>query len=150
MRNNFSEESIWINETYDRYAGMLYSVLLDLCESKAGAEGVLVKTFERLHTEHYFSKGQSIGLVVLVKLAVDTAKNHVSLKTPPCIKTFQQSPMLHHFLFDNVSIESLCKNSGLTRVEIARKVRTELGQVQAITSSKLNNEQGLHFFPGQH
>lgn len=136
MENNFTRDYRWMHDTYDRYAAMLFPVLLNICKTQQDAEELLVLTFEAVYKEYNSLQNKPVNLILLVKLAVDIAKKPPFNCRIPEAKQFKQSSMLHSFIFDNVNMQGACEQTGLSRMEIAQQVRQEL--LLHRTQSRLN------------
>jgi hypothetical protein len=120
----------WIHSVYDRYGGIIYAVLVDVCLTKADAGKVLVTTFKSLSTNESSWKENGINFISLVKFAILTARQHVSIKDPVCVNCFKQSTLLHYFICEDGTLEALCHKSGLPAADIARQVHLEILKIR--------------------
>jgi hypothetical protein len=118
--------SEWIHSVYERYAGILYRILIDVCDTNADAGVVMVETFKNLSTNESTWREKGVNLISLVKFAILTARQHASIKDPVCVNCFKQSTLLHYFICENGSMEALCQQSGMLPTDIARQLHLEI------------------------
>ncbi len=148
VQNNFTPDCSLLRELYDRYAGIMFSVLLDICESAPAAERILVRCFETIQHGQYPLQADAVKLLSLLKLAVATARAHGPIKAVSCIHVFQQSPMLQQILFNDVCPDQFSMQYGLSRLEIARRIRAELSATSTVAGPVLASYRSTHFGVG--
>ncbi len=120
---------VWIDHYHDRYTGMLYAVLTEVCQSSADAGIALTRTFEEINNNPAAWQGRQGNVICLLKLAIHTARQHVQVIEPVSIRRFQAYTLLHSFICENGSMEALCERSGLQRAEVARQLHLEMRQI---------------------
>ncbi len=125
----------WFYGFYERYAGMLYSVLTDVCKSSAGAELALLHTFEELNKNSPAWQCRQVNAIALVKLAIHTARQLHLVKEPVCITCFRPYTLLHYLLCENGSLESHCKRSGLERAEVVKQLHVEFSRMSTLNQA---------------
>ncbi len=123
----------WIDYLLDRYAGMLYSVLTEVCQSSAGAGIALTRTFEEIINNPAAWRGKKVNAICLLKLAIHTARQHVPVIEPVSINCFRAYTLLHYFICENGTIETLCERSGLQRAEIAKQLHLEINRMSRLS-----------------
>ncbi len=90
----------WMQKLYNQHAATLLSILIETCSSQNDAEEALVHTFKGLVNHPTFQPCNPVNFIELVKFAVATARLNSALKQPIVVKSFQQSSLLHHLIFE--------------------------------------------------
>ena len=110
---------------YDKYSPILYSIALQICNSKKKAEQVLMNTFKKVYTQDITKHQYSIYSITFMRLIVKTAKEiyPIKLKRNFRLKQFEKTPLLNQLICDQISLQDYCKEKYLTHQEVLHIIR---------------------------
>lgn len=120
---------------YDVYAPVLYSIALQLCPTEAKAEEVLLATFNKIYTQKLILLNERPSYITLIKLTIATA--HELLHTGKTtfnfkIKEFENMPLLHQLLVEQLSVENYCSKNNIARQEVQLLIKKEFKLIQQL------------------
>lgn len=123
-----------LENLYDIYSPMLFSLALEITNSKKSAEEILVNTFIKIDRlkiaeEHHVSLSGKF-----IKLLVQTAKTSINpqnLTAQYKLQRFEKTPITKDLLFEQIGFENYCTENSITRLEAAKKIRQELKAIRA-------------------
>lgn len=122
-----------LEDMYDKYSALLMYIAMEISPAKEEAEKILFITFTKAsHLKlHHQSKG--LPCITLIKLLIQTAQKQFSpggqihnLK----LKLFENTPLLHKILCNQINLESYCNTNNVTRTEVAKVIREEFTLLQ--------------------
>lgn len=121
---------------YDVYAPVLYSIALQLCPTEAKAEEVLLATFNKIYTQKLILLNERPSYITLIKLTIATA--HELLHTGKTtfnfkIKEFENMPLLHQLLVEQLSVENYCSKNNIARQEVQLLIKKEFKLIQQLS-----------------
>ena len=113
---------------YDKYSKMLYSIAEEISPSQKAAEEIQITTFKKVHKQNLIQQIYPSICVTLIKLLIQTAHEqiyHNELKHNFKLKQFENTPLLHKLLCEQINIESNCTENNLSRTEAGKILREE-------------------------
>ena len=119
---------ISIESVYDSYSAMLYGIALEISPSLKVAEDILIKTFEKVHQLNIIKHVSSSICVTLIKLILQTAQKelkHDEQKHNFKLKRFENYPLLHQMLCEQINLDGICLKHKLTPLKASQKLREE-------------------------
>lgn len=108
---------------------MLYSIALEISPTPKVAEEVLISTFLKIDEQKSALQNHPSLCVSLIKLVIQTAHEQFSpgqLKNNFKLQFLENTPLLHEFLCEKISVSKYCEENRLSRSEVAKKFREEL------------------------
>lgn len=125
-------------QIYDTYSSMLYGVALEISPDKNKAEDILFRTFIKINEQKSEIQQRSSMCLALMKLLIETANEDPEIKKNNySLKQFENSPLLTTLLIKCTTLENVCKQNNITRMQAARKLREEI--------TLLRDKKGLEF-----
>lgn len=122
MDTNF----ISIESIYDEFAPMLYSIALSIAPVPKDAEDILEATFLKIHKQNLTLGSRSSICAKLIKLVTQTAYEKLGPGARSIrVKHFEKTPLLHKLLCEHVSLETYCKENGISLSEGSKTLRQE-------------------------
>lgn len=122
-----------LENLYDTYSPMLFSLALEITNSKNDAEEILVKTFLKINRLKIEEQHHVALSGKFIKLLVQTAKTSVNPQNANAqfkLKQFEKTPITKNLLFEQIGFENYCNANNVTRVEAAKKIRQELKAIR--------------------
>ena len=113
---------------YDTYSPLLMHIALEIAPSKEEAEEILFITFTKASQLKLNEQSNSLHCIALLKLLIQTAHKEFTTETIKHslkLKLFENTPMLHQFLCNQMHIDSLCTTNNMNRIELAKILRQE-------------------------
>lgn len=112
---------------YDKYCPMLYSIALQICDSKIKAEQVLINVFKKIYNQDISQHTDSIYSITLMRLIIKSAQElySIKLKSNFRLKQFEHTPLLNQLICNQISIQDYCKQKYLTHQEVLHIIRKE-------------------------
>ena len=112
---------------YDKYCPMLYSIALQICDSKIKAEQVLINVFKKIYVQDISQHTDSIYSITLMRLIIKSAQElySIKLKSNFRLKQFEHTPLLNQLICNQISIQDYCKQKYLTHQEVLHIIRKE-------------------------
>lgn len=127
QRVNYKLESL-----YDTYIPMLYDIALQISPTKKVAEQIIISTFTKAHKQNIEQQIYPSPCITLLKLLVQTAHqqlNNNTGKTNFIIKQFQNTPMLHHIICEQITFEYYCMQNKMAKEQAMKDFRDELSLI---------------------
>lgn len=113
---------------YDTYSTMLYSIALEISPTKRHAEQILSDTFKEAHKQNLASQKNPAQCIALIKLIIQTARHQLNNNKGKInfrLKQFENTPLLHKLLCEQINLEDHCTQNKVTRSEAAKQMREE-------------------------
>jgi hypothetical protein len=113
---------------YDTYCPILYSIALQVCDNKATAEKILLKTFRKVYQKKTDWQEQRPFCIDLIKMIIQTAQEELHPGETKCnfkIKQFEKTPLLHKLLVEQLSLEIYCIEKAISRKCAMEEIRNE-------------------------
>lgn len=128
-----------IESLYDTYGVMLYNIAVEISHSPIEAEAILIKTFNKAHKHIIINQVGSSLCVTLIKLVIQSAHEVLmpeELKHNFKLKRFENSPLIHQLLCEQISVDDICVKHKLTPLEFSQKVREEFNAIRGLLKEK--------------
>lgn len=126
---------------YHTYSKMLYGIALEISSDQKEAEEILINTFQKAYKQKITRQNYPSVCITLIRLIIQSAKERPSpnqqIKNFK-LKQFDNTPLLHKILCDQISLEQCSEESKLSRNELSKKLRIE---VLALRKLKNINDQ---------
>ena len=122
-----------IESLYNKYSKMVYGIALEISPSHKEAEFILIKTFKKVHQQNIINQVSSSICVTLIKFVIQTAHEVLmpeELKHNFKLKCFENSPLLHQLLCEQISVDDICVKHELTPLDVSKKVREEFNAIR--------------------
>lgn len=122
-----------IESLYDKYSVMLYGIALEISPSQKEAETILIKTFEKVHQQNIIHQENSSMCATLIKLVIQAAHEVLmpdELKHNFKLKRFENCPLLHQLLCEQLSVDDICLKNEFSPSEVSQKVREEFNTIR--------------------
>ncbi len=113
---------------YDAYCPMLYSIALQACSNHTRAAKVLRLTFKKVYQQKISPLDKKTFCIPLIKMIILTAREELypgESKYYFKIKQFENTPILHKILIEQVSLENYCIENGISRDKAIQNIREE-------------------------
>jgi hypothetical protein len=117
-----------IESHYDKYSAMLYGIALEISPSSKEAEIILIKTFEKAYSQNLMNSEKAGICGILIKLVIQSAHEVLlpkELKHNFKLNRFEDSPLLHQLLCEQISVNEICLKNKLSSLEVSQKIREE-------------------------
>ncbi len=126
---------ITLENLYDKYSGMLYSIALEISPSAKDAEFILINTFQKVDSENLLTRNSTAWCIALIKGLVETAQekfNSGQKRNNFVLKRFENTPLLHTLFSQQRGITDYCKTNRISITEARRQLREELATLEAL------------------
>jgi hypothetical protein len=126
-------QSIFEN-IYDKYAGILYGIALEICPDEECAEKVFIKTFKCIYDENRTAKNSPSYYIELIKLIIGITKREVykyEEKTNFKLKQFEHTPLLQLLICNEQTLEAYCEKNNITKKHGLLVVRHEFNSLRS-------------------
>jgi hypothetical protein len=113
---------------HDTYGPMLYGIAVEISPSGKEAWELFISPFKKIHDQKLSDPKYPSLCLTLNKLFIHTAKEQFhpgQLKNNFRLKQFENTPVLHKLLCEQVSAENYCEENKITRIQLAGKLRGE-------------------------
>lgn len=118
------------NELYDKYCGMLYSIALDISQNETEAKHILMGTFQKAMLQKLTVHASPSCLITLIKLIIQTAHEYNGEpKNNFKIKQFENTPLLHQFLCEQIEAGNYCFDNNLPWPGFGKLIREEINSL---------------------
>lgn len=117
---------------YDTYSPMLYGIALQIAPTKMEAEHILIATFSKAHEQKLCEKKHLSHCINLIKLLIQTAhqKLNNNIGKPNFkIKQFENTPMLHQILCEQMTVEDYFTQMKIVKEKTLKDFRMELSLI---------------------
>lgn len=124
---------------YDTYCPMLYSIALQVSPNRVTAEKILINTFKKIYYQTESKKIKPF-CIDLIKMIIKTAQEELYPgKTTYTfkIKQFENTPLLHKLLIQQVNLETYCNENGITRNNALIIIRNEFMMIRNTSQKNL-------------
>ncbi|MBC8110648.1 MAG: hypothetical protein H7Y04_06265 [Verrucomicrobia bacterium] len=115
---------------YDTYGSIVYGIALEMSQNQKEAEGILISTFEKIYKQKLMQQDSHCICATLIKLTVMTACEQLKQTHGFKLKRFENTPLLHKLLCEQVSLASYCEENKLTQIQVAKTIREELNYLR--------------------
>ncbi len=108
---------------------MLYGIAVDIAPTEVEAEEILIETFKNFHQKNLIAQNYPSHCITLIKLIIQTAHEQLNPKQSTInfkLKQFENAPMLHKILCEQVDIDNHCVENSMTRADIGKLIKEEL------------------------
>ncbi|MBK8567093.1 MAG: hypothetical protein IPN76_28145 [Saprospiraceae bacterium] len=129
----------FIEALYDRHSSMLYSIALQISPTQSGAEEILIRTFQKIDQQAMFRDHHPADCANLIKLVIQTAIEYLGANVTANnfkIKQFEDTPILHKLLCEQMSLDNYCDENGIGRAEVTKIFRQEFAQIRKLKVSQ--------------
>jgi len=128
-----------LENIYDKYSAMLYSIAVEISPSQKAAKEILITTFKKIREQNLIQIYPSL-CVTLIKLLIKTSHQQLKpkeLKHNFKLKQFENTPLLHKFLCEKIDLEVHCTENKLTRSEVGEILREEFNLLRKTKKEEL-------------
>jgi hypothetical protein len=105
-------DALIFEKIYDKYAGIIYGIALEICSDKNDAEQIFISIFKKIYDDNLTIKNSPNYYITLIKLIMDTAKaelnnsNNLELIS---LKQFENTPVLHNLICNDITLDAYCE-----------------------------------------
>lgn len=113
---------------YDTYYHILYDIALQICPNNTKAENIFLLTFNKILQQHNEWLDKKPSCIDLIKLMIQTAKEELYPGNAKCnfkIKQFENTPILHKILVEQLCLENYCTENSITRSKAIADIKEE-------------------------
>ena len=113
---------------YDTYYHILYDIALQICPNNTKAENIFLLTFNKILQQHNEWLDKKPSCIDLIKLMIQTAKEELYPGDTKCnfkIKQFENTPILHKILVEQLCLENYCTENSITRSKAIADIKEE-------------------------
>ena len=114
---------------------MLYGITLEISPSLEEAELILIKTFEKIKEQNLANLENSFICITLIKLLIQSAHQVLhpqKRKHDFKLKHFENTPLLHLLICEQISIDEICINNKWTHTAFNEKLREEFNALPSL------------------
>ena len=122
------------DNVYNTYSPMLYGIALQISTTENEAQQLLISTFKTAYKQNVAEQTHPCVCVTLIKLLISSAQDLVLSKRIK-LKQFENAPLLHKMLCENIKHEVLCEELQITRNQLSRKIQEEVLKLGSGTNS---------------
>jgi len=120
-----------LEEVYDKYAPILYSIALELTLTTKEAEKLLMHIFQAVKKRKLLHENYPSLCVALIRLSIQIASkknkgNQSNLKLPQ----FKNMLFIHKLLCERENLEIYCQENKLSRQQAQKKIREEFNTLR--------------------
>jgi len=115
-----------LDNVYNRYSPMLYSIALEISPTQIEAEEILIVTFIKMHKQKLIVQHHASICLMLIKLLMQTANELLKQKEHIKLTQFENTPLLHQILCGCITMKEICRERKLTREAAAKIIREEI------------------------
>lgn len=115
-------------DIYDKYSPMLYGIALEISTSESEGEEILISTFQKVHSQNLIQSTNYSICGTLIKLLIQSAHeilNNNQGKINFKIKIFENTPLLHKLLCEQINFNDHCRDNSLSHAEAINQIRRE-------------------------
>ena len=121
------------SQLYDKYSTMLYSIAVEISPTEKQAEEILIITFKKAHKLNLVAQTYPSLCITLIKIIIQTAHEHLGdFKNNFRLKQFENTPLLHKLLCEQINLDNHCQENNLTRAELGKKIREEFNLLRSL------------------
>ena len=120
---------------YDTYFHILYDIALQLCPNNTKAENIFLLTFNKVSQQLTAWSDKKFSCIDLIKLMIQIAKEEMYPGDMECnfkIKQFENTPILHKILVEQLCLENYCLENSITRSKAIADIREEFLVIRSI------------------
>ena len=117
---------------YDRYCPMLYGIALQIAPTQMEAEQIIISSFIKAYHQNIEEQKYPSPCISLIKLLIQTAHEQLKNNTDKPnfeLKMFENSPMLHHVLCEQATLEKYCIEYKITKQQVMKNFREEFSEI---------------------
>ncbi len=117
---------------YDTYGPLLYGIALQISSTEREAEQILISTFTKARRENIEKQEYPSLYISLLKFMVQTAHHRINNnigRTNFKIKQFEETPMLHKLICEQMSLQDYCIEKKITKEKGMTDFRNELALI---------------------
>ena len=112
---------------------MLYSIAVEISPTEKQAEEILIITFKKAHKLNLVAQTYPSLCITLIKIIIQTAHEHLGdFKNNFRLKQFENTPLLHKLLCEQINLDNHCQENNLTRAELGKKIREEFNLLRSL------------------
>jgi hypothetical protein len=130
---------ITIEYVYDTYSSMMYGIALEISQNEQAAAAILISAFQKIHRQKLIQQATHGTCAMLIKLTIQTAYEQIKQENRFSLKQFENTPMLHRLLCQQVSLESICQENKLTPTQVAKIIREEMHSISQSHANSVSN-----------
>lgn len=135
--------TITFESLYDTYSPMLYTIALEISPTEKQAEEILSTTFLKAHQQNLIQKNKHSLCATLIKLTIQTAYEQLKPKSNFRLKQFENTPLLHKLLCEQITLDDHCTENKITRTQVSYQIRKEFNLIR---KSKINESRPQELF----
>ena len=113
----------------------MYDIALQLCPNNTKAENIFLLTFNKISQQHTEWSDKKFSCIDLIKLMIQIAKEEMYPGDMECnfkIKQFENTPILHKILVEQLCLENYCLENSITRSKAIADIREEFLVIRSI------------------
>ena len=117
---------------YDTYSPMLYGIALQIAPTHMEAEYILSATFSKALQQNWCEQKHPSPCIEIIKLLIKTAHQRLNNnigETNFKIKQFENTPMLHQLLCEQMTVEDYCMQNKIAKEKALKDFRMELSLI---------------------
>lgn len=117
---------------YDTYCPMLYDIALQITSTQKEAEQIVITTFFKAHQQNIEEQKSPLICIKLIKLIIETAHQQLNNnrgKTNFNIKQFQNTPMLHQIICEQMTFENYCIQNKIAKEQAMKNFKKEFSEI---------------------
>ncbi len=131
LKNNSIMQAQSLNtfdNMYNTYSRMLYGFAIEISPTQSEAEQIFINTFYKAQQQDIARTHANCLFATLIKLTMQTAREELEGKITkiPTLSIFRNTPLLHMYLCENVTINEICKKLSLTLEQTVILFRKEV------------------------
>ncbi len=118
---------------YDKYSSMLFGIATELSDTTNQAEEILIITFKKFNSGGYINQSSPSVCITLIKLLIQTLHEKVNRhenKRDFKIKQFENSPLLHKIICEQINLNDYCIQKNIKRAEAGKILREEFNKIR--------------------
>lgn len=149
----YSGKSLMRNEInpilalYDSHGPMLYGVALQISPTQDEAEEILIRTFVKIERQAMFRNQHPSDCANLIKLVVQTGMEYLGSSVNANnfkLKQFEDTPILHKLICEQMSLDKYCEASGISREEAANALRKEFAPIRKLKIAEYYEDKSMY------
>lgn len=123
-----------VETVYEKYCSMLYSIALQICDTKKKARELLTTTFKKIHQEDISKEKYPYYCITLMRLIIRTARELYPKKFSEgfALTQFEKTPLLNRLICEEKTLQDYCKENNLTGDEALQIIRIEFSRIRNV------------------
>lgn len=118
---------------YEKYAGSLYAIALEICPDAACADKIFIATFKDIFDQNRTGKNSPSYYIELIKLILSIAKTevyHYKKDVNFTLKQFEHTPLLQRLICNEESLENYCTLNNISKQDGLQIIKKEFSTLK--------------------